>query len=146
MAALGHYHDAVVLAVVVVVFEQRADVIDVDLVFGYEDHVGAAGHAGGHRDPAGVAAHHFDDDDAIVRVGSGVDAVDGLRGDHDGRVVAECRIGAADIVVGGFGDTYARYAVLTQKQRDRLRVVAAEGDERVDFVGLQNLLDLFDAA
>ena len=108
MAALRDHHHAVVLAVIVVVFEQRADVVDVDFFFGNEDDMGAAGDARGIGDPARVAAHHFNDDDAVVRVGRGVDAVDGLGGDHDGGVVAEGLVGAADIVVDGLGNADAR--------------------------------------
>ena len=146
MAALGHHHHAVVLAVIVVVLEQRADVVDVDFLLGNQDHVGAAGDAGGIGDPAGIAAHHFDHDHAVVRVGGGVDAVDGLGGDHHGGVEAEGLVGAADVVVDGLGHAHAGHAVLAQEQRDRLRVVAAEGDQRVDLVGLQNFLHLLDAA
>ena len=76
MAALGHHDDAVVLAVIVVVLQQRADVVDVDLLLGNQNHVRAAGDARGIGDPAGIAAHHFNDNDAVVRVGGGVDAVD----------------------------------------------------------------------
>ncbi len=82
MAAFRNDDNAVVLAVIVVVLEQGADVVDVDRLFRNEDHMCAAGDAGSVRDPAGVAAHDFDDDDAIVRVGGGVDAVDGLGGDR----------------------------------------------------------------
>ncbi len=82
MAAFRDHDDAVVLAVIVVVLEQRADVVDVDFLFGNEDDVRAAGDARGVGDPAGVAAHHFNHDDAVVRVGGGVDAVDGLGGDR----------------------------------------------------------------
>ena len=108
VAALGDDDDAVVLAVVVVVLEQGADVVDVDFFFRNEDDVRAAGNAGGIGDPAGIAAHDFNDDDAVVRVGGGVDAVDGLGGDHDGGVEAEGLVGAADVVVDGLGNADAR--------------------------------------
>jgi hypothetical protein len=54
VAALGNDDDAIVLAVVVVVLEQGADVVDVDFFLGYQDDVGAAGNTGGVGDPAGV--------------------------------------------------------------------------------------------
>ncbi len=82
MAAFRDDDDAVVLAVIVVVLEQRADVVDVDFLFRNEDDVGAAGDTGGIGDPARIAAHDFDDDDAVVGVGGGVNAVDGLGGDQ----------------------------------------------------------------
>jgi hypothetical protein len=112
MAALGDHHDAVVLAVVVVVLEQSADVVDVDVLLRNENHVRAAGDARGVGDPAGIAAHHFNHDHAIVRVGGGVDAVDGLGGDGHGRVVAEGGVGAADVVVDGLGNAHGLDAVL----------------------------------
>src|SRR6185437_7704163 len=101
VAAFCDNHNAVVLAVIVVVLEQGADVVDIDGLLGHQSNVRAASHTGGHGDPAGIAAHDFDDDDAIVRVGGGVDAVDGLGGDHDRGVVAEGGVGAADVVVDG---------------------------------------------
>ena len=106
----------------------------------------AAGDAGGIGDPAGIAAHDFDDDDAVVRVGGGVDAVDGLGGDHDGGVEAEGRSVPLMSLSMVLGTPTRWHAVLAQEERDGLRVVAAEGDERVDLVGLENFLHLLDAA
>ncbi len=81
-----------------------------------------------------------------MRVGGGVDAVDGLGGDHDCGVEAEGLVGAADVVVDGLGHAHAIHAVLAQKERDRLRIVAAQRDERVNLVGLENFLHFVDAA
>ena len=64
----------------------------------------------------------------------------------DGGVEAEGRVGAVDVVVDGLGNADAGNAVFAEEERDRLRVVAAEGDERIDLVGLQNFLHLLDAA
>ena len=89
--------------------------VDVDGFLGNQYDVRAAGHAGGVGDPAGVAAHDFDDDDAVVRVGGGVDAIDGFGGDHDCGVEAEGRVGAADVVVDGLGDAHAGNAVLAEE-------------------------------
>ena len=91
MAPLGHHHHAVVLAVIVVVLEQRAHMVDVDLLLRNQDHMRPAGHAGSISDPAGIAAHHFHHDHAVMRVGGGVNAVHGLGGDHHGSVEAEGR-------------------------------------------------------
>src|SRR3954467_12758014 len=146
MAAFGNDDDAVVLAVIVVVFKQSADVIDVDLLLRDKDDMRATGDSGGVGNPAGVAAHHFADDDAIVRVGCGVEAVDGLGRDHDGGVKPKGLIGAADVVVDGLGNANSVDAVFGEIERDRLRIVAAEGDQSIDLVGLQDFLHLFDAA
>ena len=137
MAAFGDDNDAVMLAVIVVVLEQGADMVDVDLLLGNENDVGAASNAGGIGDPAGVAAHHFDDDDAVVRVGGGVDAVNGLGGNHDGGIEAKGLVGAVDVVVDGLGNADGVDAVFAEEERDGLGVVAAEGDEGIDLVGLR---------
>ena len=75
-----------------------------------------------------------------------MDAIDGLGGDHDGRVEAEGLIGAADVVVDCLRNADGVDAVFGQKQRDGLRVVAAERNQRIDLVDLQDLLHLLDAA
>ena len=46
-----------------------------------------------HRDPAGVAAHHLDDHDAVVRLRRRVQPVDRLRRDRDRGVEAERVVG-----------------------------------------------------
>ena len=47
------------------------------------------------NDPAGVASHNLYDDDAIVRLGRGVDAVDRFSGDIHCGIESETEIGAA---------------------------------------------------
>ncbi len=118
MAALGDHHDAVMLAVIVVVLEQRANVVDVDFLLGNENDMRAAGDSRSIGNPAGVAAHDFNDDHAIMRVGRSVDAVDGLGGDHDRCVVAECLVGAADVVVDRLGNANGVDAVFAQEEGD----------------------------
>ncbi len=55
MATFGDHYDAIMLAVIVVVLEQRANVVDIDILFRNQDHVRPARHAGGVGDPTGVA-------------------------------------------------------------------------------------------
>ena len=64
----------------------------------------------------------------------------------DGGVEAEGRVGAVDVVVDGLGNTHTGHAILAQKQCHRLRVVAAQRDQRINLVELQNLSHLLDAA
>ncbi len=64
----------------------------------------------------------------------------------NGGVEAEGRVGAVDVVVDGLGYADAGDAVLAEEERDGLGVVAAEGDERVNLVELENFLHLLDAA
>src|ERR1700722_11754384 len=144
MAALGHNYNAIVLAVIVVVLQQRADMVDIDLAVRNQDNMSAAGNPGSIGDPPGIAPHHFHNDHAIMRVRRGVDAVDCLCGNRNRSVEAERYIGATDVIVNGLGNPYAGNAVLAQKQRNRLRVVAPERDQGIDLVELQNLLHLLD--
>ena len=44
----------------------RQRLLDIERHLGDEQHVGAAGHGGVQRDPARMAAHHLDHDDAVV--------------------------------------------------------------------------------
>ena len=81
-----------------------ADLLDVERALGDEDHVGAAGHAGVGGDPAGVAAHHLDDDHAVVRLGGRVQAVDRVGGDLHGGLEAEREVGAGEVVVDRLRD------------------------------------------
>ena len=52
-----------------------------------------------HGDPAGVAAHHLDDHDAVVRLGGRVQPVDRFGRDGDRRVEAERVVRAGEVVV-----------------------------------------------
>jgi hypothetical protein len=48
--------------------------------FGDDDHICPAGNARAQRQPAGIASHDFDQDDAVVAVGGAVQPVDGFGG------------------------------------------------------------------
>src|ERR1700761_973530 len=146
LAALGNDDEAVVPAAIVVVLEQRCGVVDIDGLFGHENNIGAPGNSSSIGDPAGIAAHHFDDNDAVMGVGGGADAINGLGGDGDGGVKAKCGVGAVDIVVDGLGYADTGDACVGEGQSDGLRVIAAEGDQRVDLVGLEDFFDLLDTA
>src|SRR4029079_17454053 len=61
--ALGHDDDRREATLAVTPLELVRDLVDVERLLGDEDLGGAAGHAGVHRDPAGVAAHHLADED-----------------------------------------------------------------------------------
>src|ERR1035438_3709847 len=111
MAALCHDHNAVVLAVIIVVLQQCANMIDVDFELRNQDNMSPASGPRRIGNPSGVAAHHFDDDHAVVRIGRGVNAIDSLGGNRYCCVEAECYIGAADVVVDGLGNAHAWHAV-----------------------------------
>ncbi len=110
------------------------DLVDVKGAFGDEDDVGAAGDAAVESDPACVAAHDLDDHDAVMSLGGGVYAVEGLADDVAGGVKSESVIGAAEIVVDGLGNADDLGAAFVQLLGDRKRVVTADRDESLDLI------------
>src|SRR5205085_4418250 len=107
-----------------------ADAIDLDRLLRDQDHVRAAGDPGMGGDPACVPAHHLADDYAVVRLGGGVEPVDGLGGNLDGCVEAEGQIGAGEIVVDGLRDADEVDSHLVQLGSHPERVLAADGHHR----------------
>ncbi len=97
-------------------------------------------------DPAGVAAHHLDDEDPVVGLGGGVQPVDRLGRDVHRRVEAEGEVGAGEVVVDGLGYADHIDAEVGQLGRDPEGVLAADRDQRVDAVLGEVRLDLLHAA
>ncbi len=83
------------------------------------------------RDPARLAPHDLDDHRAVMALGGGAQAVDGLGGDVDGGVEAEAVLGAVHVVVDGFWDAHQRRAHVVQLARDAHGAVAADDHDRV---------------
>ena len=84
-------------------------------------------------DPAGVPAHHLDDDDPIVRVGRGVQAVDRVDGDLHRGPESEGDVGAREVVVDRLRDADHREGVvLVELVGDPEGVLAADRHEGVD--------------
>ena len=83
-------------------------------------------------DPAGVAAHNFDEHDAMMTFGGGVKTVDGLGSDDQGGVKTKSDFGGVEIVVDGFGDADDVDAFIKEIARDVLRAIAAGDDHGVD--------------
>src|SRR5581483_1597695 len=144
--AFGHHHDAEVAPARVTAAQALGDLLDVKGALGNQDDVGAAGDPAVHRDPAGVAAHDLHHDDPVVSLGGGVHTVNGFGGNTDGGVEAEAEVGAAEIVVNGLGNADYLDSALVQAHGDRLRVVAADGDEGVNLVAAQVLHAALQAA
>ena len=138
--ALGDDDDRGVLALEARL-HPRADVLDVEGLLGDQHHAGAAGDAGVQRDPAGVAAHHLDDQHAVVRLGGRVQAVDRLGGDVDRGVEAEREVGAGQVVVDRLGHADDVDAEVGELGRHAERVLAADRDQRVDAVAGEVVLD-----
>ena len=72
-------------------------------------------------DPAGVAAHHLDDQHPVVAVGGRVQAVDRLHRDVDRGVEAEGVVGGAEVVVDRLRHADDRHAVLGVQARGGAR-------------------------
>ena len=99
---------------------------------GNQDLRGAAGDASVGRDPAGMAAHHLDDHNAVVGLAGRAQAVDGVGGGLHGGVEAKGELGDSEVVVDGLGDADDGGAFGGEPAGDGKRVVATDGDEGVD--------------
>src|SRR6266481_2575194 len=80
-----------------------ADMFEFEGNFGDKDNVRAAGDSSVQGDPACVAAHDFDEHDAVMGFGGSVEAVDCLRGDDEGGVETEGDFRGIEVVVDGLG-------------------------------------------
>jgi len=140
--AFGEGDDGVLLAEDVALADVGADALDGEGNFRDEDDVRAAGESGVEGDPSGIAAHEFDDHDAVMGFGGGVDAVDGVGGDVDGGVKAEGDVRGREIVVNGLGDSDDVESLGGEIEPDLLGAVAADDDESVEADGLGVLDDL----
>ena len=135
--ALGDDDDRERPAAALAAAQVLADLLDVERALGHEDRVGAAGHAGVHGDPAGVAAHDLADDHAVVRLGGGVQAVDRVGGDLHGGLEAERVVGAGEVVVDRLRHADDVDAVVGQPLGHAERVLAADRDQPVEAVLLE---------
>ncbi len=144
LRTLGDHDDRRVLALEALL-DVLGDLVDVELALRQQDDVRATGEAGVQRDPAGVPAHHLDDERAVVRLGRRVQPVDRLHRDVDSGVEAERVVGRAEVVVDRLRYADDVHAQLGELRRDAERVLATDRDERVDTEFGQVRLDLFDA-
>ena len=92
----------------------------------------AAGDSGFERDPAGIAAHDLNHHDAVVRFGGSVNFIDGVGGGVQRGIEAEGDFGGRNVVVDGLGHTHHIDSFLKELERDFLRAIAADDDERVE--------------
>lgn len=106
--------------------------VDVEGAFRHHDGVGTARHARVQGDPSGVAAHQFDDHDALMRLGGGLEPVQCLGRHRHRRVETEGDIGAGDVVVDGLGHADDRQAGLAEQPSRLEGALAADRDDGVD--------------
>ena len=142
----GDDHDRGEATLGVAGLEVAADLIDVEWLLGNEDLGRPAGDPGVGCDPSGVAAHHLADDHPVVRLGRGVQPVDGLRGDLHGGVKAERDLGGGQVVVDRLRHPDDRHALVRQLAGDAEGVLAPDGHQGVDALGAQRVERLRHAA
>ena len=116
------------------------DLLEVERDLRDQDDVGAAGDAGVERNPAGVAAHHLDHHDAVVRLGGRVQPVDGVGGEARppcrSRSVFVVSTMSLSMVLGTPTSGMPR---LVELVGDRERAVAADHDQRVELQLVEHL-------
>ena len=130
----GHHDDAEALSSPSAVADGLGDALGIVRDFGNEDHVGPAGDARAQGQPAGPMAHDLDHDDPIVAGGRGMEPVDRLGGDAQGRVETEGDVGPRDVVVDGLGQGDDVEPRLLQPQGVLLGAAAADADDGVEMV------------
>src|SRR6478736_543004 len=144
-ARLGHRpfrddDDGGEAALLVAVDDPLADLVDVEGLLRHERDGGASGEARPDRDVADVPAHDLDDEDAVVRLGRRVEAVDGVRADLHGRLEAERHLGQGDVVVDRLRHPDDGEPVLVQAVDDTHRARAAEGQDAAAPVDVEDLV------
>ncbi len=107
---------------------------------GDENHVGSRRHACAEGEPAHRVPHHLDHHDPVVAVGGRVEPVDGFGGDPHRRVEAEGHVRSGHVVVDRLGKCEHRHAYFVEFQAIPHRSVAAQADQRLQLVLLDDLL------
>ena len=132
MGSFSDHDQRVSLALAVAVRHRAADVLEVPRDLRQQDHVATTGDARMQRDPAGMAAHHFEHHHPLVAGGGRVQSVEcvGRRG-HSG-VEAEREGGAAEVVVDRLGHAHHGDAMLVELLGDAERPVAPHADQSRD--------------
>ena len=130
--AFGHDDDAEARAEFLALLQAFGDDVQIERNLRNQNHVRAAGHAGIERDPPGIAAHHFDDHHAVVRLRRAVKPIDGIGRKIDGRVEPEQLTVPTMSLSMVFGTPTIGMPCLTKLMRDAERAVSADDDERVE--------------
>ena len=125
-----------------VVAEQVAELLHVEGVLRDDAAVGGTGHGRQDRGEAGVAAEHFEDQEAFVRSGAGAQPVGQLDRPGDAGREADTVVGAGDVVVHGLRDGDHLDPFFVQPLAVAERVVAADRDEEVEAEEIEVLQDL----
>lgn len=140
--AFRHADDAESLALAAPLDQQFVHLRQVVWNFRDEDDVRSACDPGAERQPAGVASHHFDHHHAVMAHRGGVDLVQAFPGRLHRGVKAEGLIASFQIIVDRLGHADAVDAVADEIGRAGHGAIAADADDRIEFVRR----DMFDDA
>ena len=140
--SLGDDHDREAAPALVAAAQARADLLYVERALRDEDRVGASSQSCVRRDPARMAAHHLDDHHSIVRLRCRMQPVDRVGDDLHGRLEAKRDIGPSEVVVDRLRHADDRNPLTLQAQGHAERVLAADWDQRVDGVLVEDAADL----
>src|SRR5215467_68996 len=112
--------------------EQFGEPFDVELEFGNDAAIRGASHGRQHCSEAGVATEDFQHHETLVGAGGSAQAIDHLNRARDASAEADAIVCARDVVVHGFrnADDFEAFFVETDPVTER--VVAADGNERVN--------------
>ena len=116
------------------------DVVHVVGDLGHDDDLCARRDARIEGDVAAVAAHHFDDGDALVRIHRITQLVDDFEAGIHRRIEAQRIVGIFEVVVDGAGDADRGDAVIFGERLCPAEgAVAADDDEAFDAVAFERL-------
>ena len=126
--------DGVVMASTVPFPQGRDHIVDVVLVLRDDDVVGTAGDSRMCGYPPLRAAHDLDDDDPVVSLRGGCEAVDGVRCDLNGCLETEGDVRSGDVVVDRLGYANDVDALVSESHRRTQRAVPTDHDQSIDAV------------
>ena len=129
--AFGDYHQAELPPRFLPPVNPSANIFNGEGNLGDQNHVSAPGNAGMKRDPSGIAAHHFDQHDAMMAFGGGVQAVNGIGGDVQGGVKAKGNLGGGEVVVNRLGHADDMQALAPEIAGDAQRAVSPNDDQSI---------------
>jgi len=116
--------------------DRTANGVEVDRALRNQNYVRAARDTRVHRDPARIAAHHFHDDYAIVRLRGSMQPVNALGGNPHSRVESKRKIRARQVVVDRLGAAYNLHTGVVELLCHSQRVIAANGDQSIKILSL----------
>lgn len=113
--AFRHDDDAAVLGLPESASDKSLQLIRIRPVFRNNGGLGSRGYCAVLGEETGVASHHLDKENSVVRGGCIPDFVHTLHNGVQGRIISDCKIGTVQVIVDGTGQSYARDRVFLGK-------------------------------